>query len=222
MLPFYLFGNVHCFGMCGPLVMLIGHHPFRHLYFFGRLLAFSLAGLVAGGAGAVLNVFLKRVHLSEIATFLFGLIFVLAGLKTLFSWNWGRLSTLIFPMKMRNGFSLLLLKEKGWATLLFGFSTILLPCGQSLIVFSACALSGDPYVGLFNGFAFAVLTTPSLFLALYASGWLKKLKNYSNMALGLTSLGIGLLTFCRGLAEIGWISHWTLHFDSPHAHLVIF
>ena len=51
MLPLYLFGNVHCLGMCGPLVMLIGQHHFRYFYFVGRTLSFTLAGGLAGAAG---------------------------------------------------------------------------------------------------------------------------------------------------------------------------
>ena len=35
MLPIYLFGNIHCFGMCGPLAMMIGHHRFAIGTFLG-------------------------------------------------------------------------------------------------------------------------------------------------------------------------------------------
>ena len=166
LLPIYLFGNIHCFGMCGPLVMMIGQHQFRSFYFVGRILSFSLAGLLAGAAGSVLHVFLKQYHLAEVASFLFGGIIFFLGLKTLGGWRLPRIQWMAQSMASLNRqISTLMLQDKKGATFLFGFLTVALPCGQTLVVFSACALSGDPLVGLFNGGALALLTTPSLFLA---------------------------------------------------------
>ena len=70
MLPLYLFGNLHCLGMCGPLVAMIGHHRFRYYYFLGRTLSFTLAAMAAGGAGAVLHLFLNQYHISALTSFL--------------------------------------------------------------------------------------------------------------------------------------------------------
>ena len=55
MLPLYLLGNLHCIGMCGPLVMLLGQQRCRAFYFLGRTLSFTLAGLLAGALGSVLQ-----------------------------------------------------------------------------------------------------------------------------------------------------------------------
>jgi sulfite exporter TauE/SafE len=60
MLPYYLLGNLHCLGMCGPLTMMLGAHRFRYFYFAGRLFSFTLAGGIAGELGAVLNVFFNQ------------------------------------------------------------------------------------------------------------------------------------------------------------------
>lgn len=222
--PLYLFGNVHCLGMCGPLVMMLGQHRYRLFYFFGRLLSFSLAGLLAGGAGAVLHLFLKQYRISEATSFIFGGFIFYAGLSLLLGWRFPTVSWLKGPLaKVNLKLSTWLLQDKGWTTFLFGFFTVLLPCGQTLIVFSACALSGDPLVGLGNGFAFALITTPSLVLAMHTHLLFKRLKLHYNTILGVCSLGIGLLAFCRGLAEAGWISHWILNPDAPASyHLVIF
>lgn len=218
LLPLYIFGNVHCFGMCGPLVLMIGQHRFRYFYFLGRLLSFSLAGYIAGEAGAVLQVVMKNYHLAEVTSFLFGGIILYVGLSILFG-----LPSIPIPKlgRLNNSISSLMLKDRGWSTFLFGFFTVALPCGQTLVVFSACALVGDPLVGLFNGFAFALLTSPSLFLAMHAQAMLKRFKNYYNSVLGITSLAIGVLALCRGFAEIGWIPHLVIAAESPF-HVVIY
>lgn len=224
LLPIYLFGNLHCMGMCGPLVMMLGQHRYRFFYFAGRTLSFSLAGLLAGEVGAVLNVILNNYYIPAVTSFLFGLFLLITGYYTLakrqypgFVWLSERLG------KVNNTLSLLMLQDRLLPTFLFGFFTIFLPCGQTLIVFSACALAGDWQVGLFNGFAFAILTSPSLIVAMHAKKLFKYAKNSYNIIIGGSAMLIGLLAFCRGFAEIGLISHWVLNPDAPsHFHVVIF
>lgn len=210
--------------MCGPLVMLIGQHPHRYHYLIGRIVSFSLAGLIAGEVGAVLNVVLKDYHIPEAASFLFGGIILITGITTLTGWqlvSFSWFSPLV--TKMNRFLTPLMLKEAPWATFLFGFSTVLLPCGQTLVVFSACALTEDPLVGLCNGFAFALLTTPSLLLAMHSTNLLKNWRQHYHLVLGVSSFVIGTIALCRGFAEIGWIPHLILNPESPaHAHIVIF
>lgn len=224
MLPIYLFGNLHCIGMCGPLVMMIGQHRYRYAYFAGRLLSFTLAGTLAGGLGTVIAVTLKEYQLPAIASFAFGGGILVVGLSHLMKWNlpggaW--FSMKVAPISKR--LSLLLLKDQLWSTFLFGFFTVTLPCGQTIIVFSACALYGGALTGLINGFAFALLTSPSLFLAMKASGVLQKAKKHYNTIIGVCGILVGALALCRGLAELEIIPHWILNpQSSPEYHLVVF
>jgi sulfite exporter TauE/SafE len=225
LLPLYLFGNLHCIGMCGPLVMLLGQHRYRLFYFLGRLLSFSLAGLIAGELGAVLHVFLKHYYLAEIVSLLCGIWIVSWGIKKMMRWQIKHLnSSKIFPLNaLHRWVSTLLLKDNGWSTFLFGFFTVALPCGQTLVVFSACALAGNAWIGLGNGFAFALLTTPSLVIAMHTLTLFKKFKRYDQTIIGGCAIFVGLLAFCRGLAEIGWMPHWVLNPEAPALyHLVIF
>jgi uncharacterized protein len=220
MLPLYIFGNLHCLGMCGPLVMMIGKHRTRYFYFFGRILSFTLAGMAAGEAGTVLQIVLSRYHLAALTSFLFGGIILTAGLSTLGGWHYPGYRFLAKRLaKVNHSLSLLMLKDQPWSSFLFGFFTIALPCGQTLIVFSACALSGDIWVGLINGFAFSLLTTPSLFMAMHAHRLFFNLKKYYNTLIGIFGLIVGVLAICRGLAEMGWISHLIL---SSQYHIVIY
>jgi uncharacterized protein len=225
LLPLYLFGNLHCIGMCGPLVMLLGQHRYRLFYFFGRLLSFSLAGLIAGELGAVFYLFLKQYSLAEGVSLACGLFIMGWGIQKLTGWQRKQLrSTKSSPLNaLHHWVSTLLLKDTGWSTFLFGFFTVALPCGQTLVVFSACALTGNAWIGLGNGFAFALLTTPSLVVAMHTLTLFKNFKQYDRPILGGCAVLVGVLACCRGLAEIGLISHWVLNPNaSPSYHLVIF
>lgn len=225
LLPIYLLGNLHCIGMCGPIVMLLGRHPYRSFYFLGRLLAFGWAGLIAGWGGEVIQIFLKTFHLAGLSSLLFGIgvcLWAVAGWM-----GWQKFSLLPFNWKplqrLQETLSTLPLQETPHAVLLFGFLTILLPCGQTLLVFSACAVAGDPWVGLFNGVAFAVLTSPSLFFAMQAQTILKRLRTSSHLLILLGTFMIGTLALCRGCAELGWIPHWIIQSgENSIYHLTIF
>lgn len=213
--PLYLLGNLHCIGMCGPLAMLLGTHRYRNFYFLGRLASFTLAGAAAGEAGAVLGLFLNRYAISSGASFLFGVVMLLVGAYSLGGKTYPGYFWLSKKMKKTNQkLSLFLLKDRAWPAFLFGFFTLSLPCGQTILVFSACALAGDLWTGTLNGFAFASLTTPSLWLAMRACRWLQKSKKYYTTLLGIFSLFIGILAILRGLADRGAIPH--LSFSSYH------
>lgn len=224
MLPFYLMGNLHCMGMCGPLAMTLGAHRYRYFYFVGRLCAFTLAGTAAGGLGAVLNVYLSGLHLSAIASLLLGVVLIFFGAL--------RLAGRAFPgqfyfakmLSKANGrLSLLILRDMPLATFLFGFLTIALPCGQSLVVFSACALSGSLSIGALNGFAFALLTSPALWLAMKAQFFLNKAKKYYHLFNTLFFLLVGCAAVLRGLAELQYLPHLTIELPLEAAfHLVLY
>lgn len=225
LLPVYLFGNLHCMGMCGPLVMLLGQHRYRFFYFLGRLSSFSLAGMLAGELGSVLHLFLKHYFLAEIVSLICGSAMIGWGIfKTFHQGTASSSSTARSLLRPLHRWTAnLMLKDSAAAVFLFGFFTVALPCGQTLLVFSACALSGSGWVGLFNGFAFALLTTPSLVLSMHALTFLKRYKHYDRAVLGICSIAVGILACCRGLAEIGWIPHLVLNPDASSSyHLVIY
>lgn len=224
MLPFYLLGNLHCLGMCGPLVMMIGAHRYRYYYFFGRIFSFTLAGTLAGEAGAVLNVILNAYHVSAAASLLFGSIILLIGLFGLLGRAYpGQAPVAAFMAKANHSLALLMLRDQPLATFLFGFMTIALPCGQSLVVFSACALSGSALTGMLNGFAFALLTSPALFFAMRAHALLGSAKKYYQTITNAIALVVGTIALCRGFAELGLLPHVSLPLPFADVlHLVLF
>lgn len=222
MLPFYLLGNLHCLGMCGPLVLMIGQHRFRYWYFLGRTISFSLAGMLAGEIGSILHIFLQQYHIPALTSFLFGGTILLIGLFNLFGLHMPgsrAFGYIMAPLNKR--LPLLLLMDKPAPTFMFGFFTLFLPCGQLIIVYSVCAMSGDPYVGLVNGFVFALLTSPSLFVAMHARNYLSKIRRHYNTVMGVLAFFIGTLAICRGLAEVGTIDHLVVNADSAY-HFAIY
>lgn len=220
MLPIYLLGNLHCLGMCGPLVMMIGKNRFRYFYFLGRLFSYTVVGTIAGGFGAVLNVLLHAYSIPAATSLIFGGVIFVAGLGTILRWKlpsrWMQGSG-----KISNTLTLLLLREQPLPTFLFGFFTVLLPCGQTLIVFSACALSGSALVGAINAAAFALLTSPSLWFSMHMQGWMGKWRAHYDTWMGFAALVVGAISIARGLADLEFVEHLSYQVND-HLHLVLF
>jgi sulfite exporter TauE/SafE len=183
--------------------MMLSAHRYRNCYFIGRLAAFSLAGAVAGEAGAVINTFFHYYHLSAASSILFGSLMITISLSSLFESSFpGQMWLAKRFSKINSSLTLLILRDKPLATFLFGFLTISLPCGQSLLVFSACALSGSMPIGLLNGFFFALLTSPSLLFSMHLHTIIKRHKKYYLQLTNLLALLVGIGALCRGLAEL--------------------
>lgn len=220
MLPVYLLGNLHCLGMCGPLTMMIGKNRYRYFYFLGRLLSYSLVGMIAGGFGAVLNVFLHHYKIPAATSLIFGSIILLIGIGGLMKWRMPR-SLGRKGAGISSTLTLLLLRDQPFSTFLFGFFTVMLPCGQTLIVFSACALSGSVGVGLLNAAAFALLTSPSLWFSMHMQGWMSRLKKNYDVWMGVAAIFVGVISIARGLADLEVIDHFAYEM-TEQVHLVLF
>lgn len=209
MLPFYIFGNIHCFGMCGPLAMLLARSPFRGFYLLGRLFSFTLAGVIAGSIGEVLGALFNEYFLSGFFSLGLGLFLIVLAFVVLFKGQVvGKEGLGKFLAPFEEKLQSLIFKNAPWPLFMFGFLTIFLPCGQSLLVFSACALSGSAAVGALNGFVFAALTTPSLFLAMKTSDFFKDLRVWYVPMVALSIAFLGVLFFLRGMADFGFIPHF--------------
>jgi uncharacterized protein len=223
LLPIYLFGNLHCLGMCGPLVMLISRHQNQLYYLLGRLISYSLTGLVAGGAGALIQLSLKKYYFSELIALACGGMLIWWGARKLmglpfFNRQFGH----PFVKKLVGLIGSLLRLESHRSLFFLGFLSIALPCGQTIIVFSACALTGDPMIGFLNGLAFAIFTSPSLIFAMKTFAYVKSFKSLDRFILGGCSIVVGVLSCCRGLAELQFIPHLIINPHSEIFHLVVY
>ncbi len=210
--------------MCGPLAMMLGKHRYRFYYFGGRLLSFTLAGAIAGEIGAVINVFFNAYHIGAAASLVFGTVIFMMGLFGLMGKSFPGQPFVGKLMARATGpLSLLMLRDQPLATFMFGFLAIALPCGQSLVVFSACALSGSLLVGTINGFAFAAITSPSLYFAMNAYSIFGAAKKYYNSVSSVITLIVGTIALCRAFAELDLIPHIALSFPVIETfHIALF
>jgi sulfite exporter TauE/SafE len=203
--------------MCGPIAMILGASEFRLYYLCGRLASFTLAGGLAGYLGQVINVSLSHLGLSGFFSLSLGFLMLMSsfllwqGFAFPISYTFARWSA---PLHDKLN-SWLLVKEP-WPLFLFGFLTIALPCGQTLLVYSACALSGDLSTGIINGFAFGILTTPSLYIAMHARRLISKAKPWYHLVVVLSASVVGCIAILRGLAELKLIAHLSFY------HLVLY
>ncbi len=215
-IPLFLLGNFHCLGMCGPIAALLAKGRYRHLYLAGRILGFSLAGLLSALFGTVVTLALNQLNLSAILSLALGLLMILTACLPLFS----KVATLLSPVQRR--LTTLLLKERPMATLLFGASTILLPCGQSVMLYSLCALTQNVVEGTALALLFALLTTPSLLFALEMRHLFERFKYLSKRLFVSATVIVGALTSMRGLADLGAVPHLVLFKESSNSlHLVM-
>jgi uncharacterized protein len=223
LLPIYIFGNLHCASMCGPLVMLLAKHPHRRWYFVGRLFSFTAAGMLSAEMGVVLFSFLTHYHISAAFSLFFGTWIITMGACLLFkmrlpgsAWLAKRsfkLASLLGKLMTRNAF---------YAVFLFGASTLLLPCGQTVIVFSLIAVNCTPLSGLLHGFLFALFTSPSLIAAMRTSQFFCKQQSGYHLWMGAAVVFVGSLAFLRGIADLGMIKHFILNPSFPSQYHLVF
>ena len=78
-------------------------------------------------------------------------------------------------------------------------------------------------VGFFNGLAFALLTSPSLFFAMRAHSFLQQARHYYRAVVGGSALFVGMIAILRGLAEVEIIPHFIINPSAPiYYHIVIY
>lgn len=201
-----LLGSLHCVGMCGPIAFMLPvdrSNSFKKvsqigIYHFGRLLAYSLIGLVFGLVGKSLYIFGIQQQLS-IAIGIIMIVLVLIPYKTLGKYNLSKpLNKLISKVKSNLGKAL---KKKTADTFLtIGFLNGFLPCGLVyMAVFGAIAtgslVEGSSYMVLFG-----IGTIPLMTSAIYLGKFLNStVKQRIQKAIPVFVVIIGVLFILRGL-----------------------
>lgn len=199
-------GSLHCVGMCGPIAFMLPvdrSNSFKKvgqisLYHLGRLLAYSIIGLVFGLVGKSLYIFGIQQQLS-IAIGIIMIVVVLIPYKTFNKYNLSKpLHRAISKVKSNLGQAL---KKKSPDTLVtIGFLNGFLPCGLVyMAVFGSIAtgslLEGGLYLVLFG-----IGTIPLMTTAIYFGKFLNsKVKQGIQKAIPAFVVIIGVLFILRGL-----------------------
>ncbi|NRD19700.1 sulfite exporter TauE/SafE family protein [Winogradskyella eckloniae] len=201
-----LLGSLHCVGMCGPIAFMLPvdrSNSFKKvsqigIYHFGRLLAYSLIGLVFGILGKSFYLFGVQQQLSIVIGLLM-IVIVLLPHKTISKYN---LSKPLYKLisKVKSSLGKALKKKTADTFLTIGFLNGFLPCGLVyMAVFGAVAtgslLEGSLYMVLF-GFGTIPLMTTAIYLGKFLNSTIKQ---HIQKAIPVFVIGIGVLFILRGL-----------------------
>lgn len=201
-----ILGSFHCVGMCGPIAFMLPVDRTNTLkkilqismYHLGRLLAYSLIGLVFGLIGKSLFIFGYQQQLS-IGIGLFMILLVVVPKNILGEFNISKpIYKTIFRIKTALGTAL---KKKTMDTFLtIGFLNGFLPCGLVYMALFAAMASGNAASGSLQMVVFGLGTIPLMTTAIYLSHFLKgKARQRIQKAIPVFILVIGILFILRGL-----------------------
>ena len=201
-----LLGSFHCVGMCGPIAFMLPvdrSNTFKKItqiaiYHFGRLLAYSIIGLVFGLIGKSLYIFGFQQQLTIIIGVLMILV-VLIPQQTFNKYNFSRpVYRLISKVKSALGSAM---KKKTMDTFLtIGFLNGFLPCGLVYMALFAAIAGGNALNGILYMAVFGLGTIPLMTTAIYFSQFLKgKARQRIQKAIPVFVILIGALFILRGL-----------------------
>ena len=201
-----LLGSFHCVGMCGPIAFMLPvdrQNSFKKviqisIYHFGRLLTYSLIGLVFGLVGKSLYIFGIQQQLS-IAIGVLMIVIVLIPYKTFNKYNFSK-PLYKFISKVKSALGKELKKKTPDTFLTIGFLNGFLPCGLVYMALLGAIATGSALKGSIYMFVFGVGTIPLMTTAIYFSRFLSGVvRKKIQKAIPVFIVIIGLLFILRGL-----------------------
>lgn len=214
-----LLGSFHCVGMCGPIAFMLPVDRTNSLkkvsqisiYHFGRLLSYSIIGLIFGLVGKGLYIFGLQQQLSIII----GVLMILVVLIPYQTFNKYNFSKPIFKLisKVKNALGKELQKKTPDTFLTIGFLNGFLPCGLVYMAVFAAIASGNALQGSLYMLVFGLGTIPLMTTAIYLSQFLKgNIRQHIQRTIPIFVVIIGVLFILRGLGlDIPYISPAPIH-----------
>ncbi len=205
-LLFGLLGSFHCVGMCGPIAFLLPvdrTNNFKKvgqifLYHFGRILAYSIIGLVFGLVGKSLNLFGLQQQLSIlIGVLMIAVIFI--PIKTFNKYNFSK-PIYMAVSKVKSALGKELKKKTPDTFLTIGFLNGFLPCGLVYMAVFGAIASGNALQGSLYMAVFGIGTIPLMTSAIYLGNFLNgQVRQRIRRAIPVLVVIIGCLFIVRGL-----------------------
>ncbi|MFB9057491.1 sulfite exporter TauE/SafE family protein [Mariniflexile ostreae] len=201
-----LLGSFHCVGMCGPIAFMLPVDRSNTLkkiaqiaiYHFGRLLSYTLIGLVFGLIGRSLYLFGFQQQLS-IAIGVLMILVVIIPQKTFNHYNFSK-PIYRLVSKIKSGLGSALKKKTLDTFLTIGFLNGFLPCGLVYMAVFAAIAGGSVLNGMGYMAAFGLGTIPLMTTAIYFSHFLKgTARQKIQKAIPVFVVFIGALFILRGL-----------------------
>ena len=201
-----LLGSFHCVGMCGPIAFMLPVDRTNSLkklsqiaiYHFGRLLAYSIIGLIFGLVGKGLYIFGIQQQLSIVI----GVLMILVALIPYQTFNKYNFSKPMYKLisKVKSALGKELQKKTPDTFLTIGFLNGFLPCGLVYMAVFAAIASGTALQGSLYMLAFGLGTIPLMTIAIYFSQFLKgSIRQHIQKAIPVFIVLIGALFILRGL-----------------------
>ncbi len=206
-------GSLHCAGMCGPLVLLVGARNRWHLlqYHVARLIGYGLLGALFGQFGQQLHAYLGRETMGyvliSIAVVLTVSLFTnfhgLPGVELL-NRQFAKLQATVLRMPVQH------------RALGVGLVTVLLPCGLLYMAFGLAMTTPSWWVGALSMVTFGAASSPALvFGQELVRTQLSKLSPTSQRRIQI-ALSLVALFF---LAKMGWKAITVPADVSMHHHM---
>ena len=205
-LLFGLLGSFHCIGMCGPIAFMLPvdrSNSFKKvsqitLYHLGRIITYSIIGLLFGLLGKSFYLFGLQQQLSIIVGVIM-IVLVVIPHKIFNKYNFSKpLYKLISKVKSALGKEL---KKKSPDTFFtIGFLNGFLPCGLVYMALFGALASGNAWEGSLYMAIFGIGTIPLMTTAIYFGNFLTvKVRRYITKAIPVIVVLIGILFIIRGL-----------------------
>lgn len=176
-----LFGSIHCVGMCGPLAFSVPSLSANKwlllvnklIYQFGRVISYSLLGLVIGLLGKQLWISGFQQSLSLFS----GLAIIIAALMQLFHFTLIKQAPFFNPINKVLTYAY----QHRANHLIIGILNGFLPCGFVYLAITGALNTGSPVAAAGYMFWFGLGTIPLMLIATLSIGYLspffKKLNN---------------------------------------------
>lgn len=205
-----LAASLHCSQMCGPIVVAAGAAGGglrAHLaYHAGRILTYSLLGVLAGQTGHGLTTLASLPGLERAVALASGVLLVLSGV-----WMLG-----LFPkrqlVQIEQGSATrrllrwtapLLLKPSVFHRFRFGLLLGFLPCGMIWAALLKAAATGNAADGAATMMGFGAGTTGALLaIGLFAAGLERRFSRYGTRLAAVAMIAAGLFVAWRGSLPI--------------------
>jgi hypothetical protein len=169
-----LAGSLHCLGMCGGLVALVGRGPqtgaaaWRRvgLYNLARVNMLTALGAAAGAAGALVVAWGPLDAAERVLAVVAGIVAVAVGLETLgVLAPRGRWLASRLHRGVGSAVRELLASRSAWVPIAFGTLNAFLPCHLIYAFLAMAAATGSVGRGALTMFAFGLGTVPAMMLA---------------------------------------------------------
>lgn len=205
-LIFGLLGSFHCIGMCGPIAFILPVDRSNNikkisqisLYHFGRIITYSLIGLLFGLMGKSFYLFGLQQQLS----IFIGVLMIIVVLIPYRSFNKYNFSKPLFKIisRLKSALGKELKKKSPDTFLTIGFLNGFLPCGLVYMALFGAIASGDAWEGSLYMAIFGLGTIPMMTTAIYFGNFLTgKVRRYITKAIPIIVVLMGILFILRGL-----------------------